>query len=95
MYRFSIGSQEWILRFSPHIEIEPEIKQAIISTILQLGSELQTYSHGESFVIINDYVGIIVFNVEKIPSFILTVSNIVNEENWYIQKKLTLKKYKS
>ncbi|WP_102274827.1 hypothetical protein [Cytobacillus massiliigabonensis] len=94
MYRFSIGGQEWILRFSPHIEIEPEIKQAIVSTILQLGSELQTYSHGESFVIMNDHVGIIVFNVEKIPSFMLTVSNIVSEDNWYIQNNLTLKKYK-
>lgn len=94
MYRFSIGNQEWILRFSPHIEIEPEIKQAIVSTILQLGSDLQTYSHGESFVIMNDYVGIIVFNVERIPSFMLTVSNIVSEENWYIQNNLTLKKYK-
>lgn len=94
MYRFVIGSEEWILRFSPHIEVEAEIKQAIVSTILQLDSELPFYSHGESFIIMNDFLGMIVFHVEKIPSLILTVTAIVDEQNWYIQNKLTIVKYK-
>jgi hypothetical protein len=41
----------------------------------------------------NDQLGIIVFNVEKIPSMILTVANIVTENKWYIQKNLTIKRY--
>ncbi len=94
MYRFSIQNQDWILRFSPNVEIEAEEKQAIISSILQLGSDLPSFSHGDSFIIMNDQLGIIVFNVEKIPSMILTVSNIVPENKWYIQKNLTIKRYK-
>jgi hypothetical protein len=94
MYRFSIENQDWILRFSPNIQIEAEEKQAIISSILQLGSELPFFPHGDSFIIMNDLLGIIVFNVEKIPSMILTVSNIVTENKWYIQKNLTIIPYK-
>ncbi|MGM0975341.1 MAG: hypothetical protein ACQEW2_10070 [Bacillota bacterium] len=93
MYRFSIEDQDWILRFSPNIQIEAEEKQAIISSILQVGKDLPQYSHGESFIIMNYQLGIIVFSVEKIPSMILTVSNIVTEDKWYIQKNLTIKRY--
>lgn len=94
MYRFSIDADDWILRFSPHIQIELSIKQVIVSSIIQLGKELPSFSHGESFIIINDHIGIIVFNVEKIPSLILTVSNIVSKDRWYVQKNLTIKPYK-
>lgn len=94
MYRFSIDSDDWILRFSPHIQIELSIKQVIVSSIIQLGKELPSFSHGESFIIFNDHIGIIVFNVEKVPSLILTVSNIVSKDRWYVQKNLTIKPYK-
>lgn len=93
MYRFSIDADDWILRFSPLIKIESEIKQTIVRFILQLGSELPTFPHGDSFIIINDQIGIVVFNVEKIPSLILTISNIVSKEKWYIQNNSTIKRY--
>ena len=94
MYRFSIDADDWILRFSPHVQIELDIKQIIVSSIIQLGKQLPSFSHGESFIIMNDHIGLIVFNVEKIPSLILTVSNIVSKDNWYIQENLTIKPYR-
>ena len=36
-------------------------------------------------------VGAIVFDVERMPSFILTVSNIIPKENWYAHEN-SLKK---
>ncbi|GKU80935.1 hypothetical protein [Niallia sp. NCCP-28] len=87
MYRFSIGNENWILRFSPNVVLEEEEKESIIKGILQLGKELSTLSHGQSFVIMNEEMGLTVLNVEKIPSFILTVSNRVEKEKWYVQEK--------
>ncbi|WNS73953.1 hypothetical protein RRV45_13600 [Bacillus sp. DTU_2020_1000418_1_SI_GHA_SEK_038] len=94
MYRFSIDKDDWILRFSPHVQIELDIKQIIVSSIVQLGKQLPSFPHGESFIIMNDQIGLIVFNVEKIPSLILTVSNIISKDRWYIQENYTLKPYK-
>ncbi|MFT8322209.1 MAG: hypothetical protein ABF649_15020 [Bacillus sp. (in: firmicutes)] len=93
MYRFSIENENWILRFSPHIVLEEERKQAIVKSILQMGKELPTFSHGKSFVIMNKNIGLIVFHVEKIPSFILTVSTIIEKERWYVQSENKIKKY--
>ncbi|MEH7125215.1 hypothetical protein V7127_18545 [Bacillus sp. JJ1773] len=94
MYRFSIDKDDWILRFSPHVQIELGIKQIIVSSIAHLGKQLPSFPHGESFIIMNDQIGLIVFNVEKIPSLILTVSNIVSKDRWYIQENFTIKPYK-
>ncbi|WP_445493033.1 hypothetical protein [Niallia sp. 03133] len=93
MYRFSIENENWILRFSPNIVLEDERKQAIVKTILQMGKELPTFSHGKSFVIMNKSIGLIVFNVEKIPSFILTVSNIIERDSWFELTENKIKKY--
>jgi len=93
MYRFSIENADWILRFSPNITLEDESRQAIVKSILQLGKELTTFTHGESFVIMNKNIGLIVFMVEKIPSLILTVSNIVERDKWYVQSEKHIKKY--
>ncbi|CAM5595280.1 hypothetical protein SAFG77S_09376 [Streptomyces afghaniensis] len=93
MYRFSMEKENWILRFTPNIVLEEGSKEAIVKSILQLGSVLPSFSHGESFVIMVKKIGLIVFNVEKIPSLILTVSNIIEKENWYIQTDSKIKKY--
>ncbi|MCT2345384.1 hypothetical protein [Niallia taxi] len=93
MYRFSIENANWILLFSPNITLDDESKQAIVRSILQLGKELTTFSHGESFVIMNKNIGLIVFLVEKIPSLILTVANIVERDKWYLQSEKSIKKY--
>ncbi|MEK4652434.1 hypothetical protein [Niallia sp. FSL W8-0954] len=93
MYRFSMEKENWILRFTPNIVLEEDSKEAIVKSILQIGSVLPSFSHGESFVIMVKKIGLIVFNVEKIPSLILTVSNIIEKENWYIQTDSKIKKY--
>ncbi|MGG1674727.1 hypothetical protein ACIFOT_03140 [Neobacillus sp. NRS-1170] len=85
MYRFSIDGDEWILRFSPQITIEAAEKQAVLMSLQQISDKLGNFSHGDAFIMFNRNIGAIVFNVERIPSFILTVSNIISEENWYIQ----------
>jgi hypothetical protein len=85
MYRFSIEGDEWILRFSPQIYIEAEEKQVVLMALLQIGKDLSSYSHGDAFLMFTKNIGAIVFDVERIPSFILTVSNIIPEENWYMQ----------
>jgi len=85
--------ENWILRFTPNIVLEEDSKEAIVKSILQIGSVLPSFSHGESFVIMVKKIGLIVFNVEKIPSLILTVSNIIEKENWYIQTDSKIKKY--
>lgn len=86
MYRFSIDGEEWILRFSPQISIDAEEKKAIFMFLQQIGEKLAKFSHGDAFIMFNKKIGAIVFDVERIPSFILTVSSIVPEENWYIQE---------
>ncbi len=93
MYRFSIEKENWILRFTPNIVLEEDSKEALVKSILQLGSVLPSFSHGVSFVILVKKIGLIVFIVEKIPSLILTVSNIIEKENWYIQTDSKIKKY--
>ncbi|MEY8342190.1 hypothetical protein [Niallia circulans] len=93
MYRFSIEKENWILRFTPNIVLEEDSKEALVKSILQLGSVLPSFSHGKSFVILVKKIGLIVFIVEKIPSLILTVSNIIEKENWYIQTDSKIKKY--
>lgn len=85
MYRFSIEGDEWILRFSPQIYIEAEEKQVVLTALLQIGNDLSSYSHGDAFLMFTKKIGAIVFDIERIPSFILTVSNIIPEENWYRQ----------
>ncbi|QED48359.1 hypothetical protein [Cytobacillus dafuensis] len=93
MFRFSIGADDWILRFSPHIQIDSEIRKIIVSSIIQLGNKLPYFSHWESFIIMDNQIGLIVFNVEKIPSLILTVSNIVSKDKCYIQENLMIRPY--
>ncbi|NRG45065.1 hypothetical protein [Bacillus sp. CRN 9] len=83
MYRFSINHHEWILRFSVNVIIEKQERQRICKAIIQMGKELIHYSHGDSFIILDNEQGIIVFNIETIPSFILTVSNVIPKEDWY------------
>jgi len=94
MYRFSINGEEWILRFSPQVLIEADEKQAILMSLLHIGNDLAEFSHGNAFIMFTKKIGAIVFDVERIPSFILTVSNIIPEENWYIQEKNTFKPLK-
>jgi len=88
MYRFSFGEEEWILRFAPQIAIEEEEKQNILIAMLQIGEEINSYSHGNAFIMFTKKIGAIIFVVETIPSFILTVSNIIPEENWYYQNSI-------
>ncbi|WP_042355330.1 hypothetical protein [Bacillus rubiinfantis] len=86
MYRFSIDQDHWILRFSPKIAIETEERQEIFLSILQMGNRLSRFSHGDSFLMFSKQIGAIIFEVETVPSFILTVSTIISEDNWYQQK---------
>jgi hypothetical protein len=86
MYRFSIEGEEWILRFSPQVIVEADEKQAILMSLLQIGDDLANFPHGNAFIMFAKKIGAIVFDVERIPSFILTVSNIIPKENWYIQE---------
>jgi hypothetical protein len=86
MYRFSIEGDDWILRFSPQVFIDSDDKQTILLALLQMGGDLENYTHGSAFIIFTKKIGAIVFNVERIPSLILTVSNIIPEENWYNQE---------
>jgi hypothetical protein len=88
MYRFSIEGEEWILRFSPQVLIESDEKQAIIMSLLHIGNDLSAFSHNNAFIMFTKKIGAIVFEVERIPSLILTVSNIIPEEYWYLQEEL-------
>ncbi|WP_066313085.1 hypothetical protein [Bacillus sp. FJAT-29814] len=83
MFRFSIDGGEWILRFSPKLAIDEAEKQAILLSLLHIGENLAKFPHGSAFIMFTQKIGAIVFDVERIPSLILTVSNIVAEENWY------------
>jgi hypothetical protein len=85
MFRFSIEGEEWIFRFSPHVMIDDNEKHPILRSLLHIGKDLATFSHGDGFIMFTKEIGAIVFEVERIPSLILTVSNIVPEEHWYIQ----------
>ncbi|AYA76770.1 MULTISPECIES: hypothetical protein [Robertmurraya] len=86
MYRFSIDKEDWILRFSPNIQVPKDVQLTIVNWIIQLGNLLPSYAHGQSFLIKSEEEGIIVFNVEKVPSLILTVSNIIPKEKCFHQK---------
>ncbi|XJZ25905.1 hypothetical protein ACF5W4_10870 [Bacillota bacterium Lsc_1132] len=94
MYRFSIKGEEWILRFSPQTSVGAEEKQEILTSLLHIEMDLLSYFHGETFMMLDKKFGAIVFIVERIPSFILTVSTIIPVERWYIQDP-TLKLFKS
>ncbi|EIJ78593.1 hypothetical protein PB1_13584 [Bacillus methanolicus PB1] len=94
MYRFSIGNEDWIVNFSPHIMIETEEREAIVNSLLKMGAVLQSFSHGDSFLIFNKQLEVAVFRVEKIPSLILTIVTIVSNDKWYIQKNGTIRSYK-
>jgi hypothetical protein len=83
LFRFSIDGGEWILRFSPKVPIEDAEKHAILLSLLHIGEDLSKFPHGSAFIMFAPKIGAIVFDVERIPSLILTVSNIVPEENWY------------
>jgi len=85
MYRFSVEGDEWILRFSPQVLIENDEKQAIVMSLLHISDDLALFSHGDAFIMFTKQIGAIVFDVERIPSLILTVSNIIPEENWYFE----------
>ena len=91
MYRFSIEGDEWILRFSPQVYIDSDEKQAIVFALLHMGVNLDNYPHGSAFIIFAKKIGAIVFNVERIPSLILTVSNIIPEDNWFSQDLPSIK----
>ncbi|MDP4083516.1 MAG: hypothetical protein Q8934_02765 [Bacillota bacterium] len=84
MYRFSIDGENWILRFSPQIILDDDNKQAILQSLLHIGDELANITHGNAFMMLDQNIGAIIFDVERIPSFILTVSNIIPNERWYI-----------
>ncbi|WP_077213721.1 hypothetical protein [Bacillus dakarensis] len=93
MFRFLIDQDEWILRFSTHVEVEDDDKQAIVEAIAQLDKTLLSFSHGESFIIFHESIGIIVFYIEKVPSLILSVISIVPKDKWYIQKNKSIQPY--
>ncbi len=88
MFRFTIEGVEWILRFSPQVSIEDAEKQAIFMSLQQIGTRLTKFSHGSAFILFTKNFGAIIFEIERIPSFIITVSNIISEENWYNKESL-------
>ncbi|MHC0035726.1 hypothetical protein ACX9YW_02305 [Pseudoneobacillus sp. C159] len=90
MYRFSINGESWILRFSPHINLEQSERNEIVHLLIQLGKDLRKIPHGSAFSIFTEKMGLFIFDVERIPSLILTISNIVSKENWYVQKNSKL-----
>lgn len=85
MYRFTIEGEEWILRFSPRIAVDAEEKSLIYRSLLDIGSDLSSFSHGHAFMMMNKTVGAIVFEIERIPSLIVTISTIIPVERWYIR----------
>jgi hypothetical protein len=93
MYRFSIDGREWILRFSQHLEIEEKEKESIIQSVINW-PRLKGFSHGDSFLLCDKEMGIIVFNIETVPSFILTVSTIVPKEKWFSKNGALINPYK-
>ncbi|MGZ4160085.1 MAG: hypothetical protein ACXVNF_04690 [Neobacillus sp.] len=93
MYRFSIKGEEWILRFTPQLLLVNDEKQEILLSLINIANELSAFSHGDALLMFTQKGEAIVIDVERIPSFILTVSNIIPEENWYNQNA-TLKPLK-
>ncbi|MGM0899827.1 MAG: hypothetical protein ACQEXB_01730 [Bacillota bacterium] len=92
MYRFSIDGRDWILRFSQHLEIEEKERESIIHSVIK-GPKLKGFSHGDSFLLFDKEMGVIVFNIEKVPSSILTVSTIVPKEKWFIKNESSIDPY--
>ncbi len=95
MYRFSMDGQQWILRFSQHLEIEDEEKESIIRSVIIGGAKLKGFSHGDSFLLYDKVMGVIIFRIEKVPSCILTVSTIVPKEKWYIKNDSSIDPYRA
>ena len=93
MYRFSIGDENWIIIFSPHLSLEAKEKEDIIKSIALMGSQWAAFSHGESFVIFHQLIGAIVIRIEKVPSLILTVSAVVSRDRWYINDQNTIEPF--
>jgi hypothetical protein len=93
MYRFSIDGSNWILRFSPNLEMEDDEKEEIIQSMVHLGPKLRGFSHGDSFLVFDKESGGIVFMVEKVPSLIVTVMTVVPEEQWFVKKSLQIEPY--
>ncbi|WP_071459907.1 hypothetical protein [Bacillus massilinigeriensis] len=85
MYRFSSEKENWIVRFSPQLQVEDLEKDMIVRTLLLLKDKILSYSHGDSFIIKDQGNGIVVFQVERIPSFIITVTAIVPQDKWFVQ----------
>ncbi|MDZ5473173.1 hypothetical protein SM124_15755 [Bacillus sp. 31A1R] len=94
MYRFSIDKEDWILRFSPNVHIEKDVKQAIVSSIIHMGKDLSTFPHGESFLLFTESLGVIIFNIERVPSLILKLVTVVPKDQWYKQNGSIIEKYK-
>jgi hypothetical protein len=93
MYRFSVDGETWILRFSPHIYLEQDERREIVGLLIQLGKDLSSFSHGSAFCIFTEKMGLLVLDVQRIPSLILTISNAVVKDHWYIQKDSQIKPY--
>lgn len=93
MYRFSIDSGDWIFKFSPHLQVEKQEREAILKSLLKIGSSINHFSHGDSFVIFMKDHGMVVFRVEKIPSLIVTVSTIITKDKWFVQKGASVQKF--
>lgn len=93
MYRFSIDQEDWILRFSPTVDVPKEVQLMIVNWIIQLGNLLPSYPHGESFLIKSKEEGMVVFHVERVPSLILTVLTIVPVDKWFIQEEKLIHKW--
>jgi hypothetical protein len=93
MYQFSVDGETWRLRFSPHIFLEQNERHEIVGLLIQLGKDLSSFSHGSAFCLFSEKMGLLVFDVERIPSLILTISNVVMKENWYVEKDLKIIPY--
>jgi hypothetical protein len=95
MYRFSLGEENWIIIFSPHLSLDSQEKEAVIRSIAMMGPEWAGFPHGESFVIFHDLIGAVVIRIEKVPSLILTVSAVVAKDRWYIKDELRIEPYEN
>ncbi len=93
MYRLAFEEEEWIVRFSPHLSIDHEEREKIVSPLLNFDKILSSFKHGDSFIIMNDDVGMIVCRVEKIPSFILIISSVIPKQNWFVQQDQSINKF--
>ncbi|MBM4762055.1 hypothetical protein [Bacillus sp. B15-48] len=93
MYRFSIASNDWVLRFTANLELDDDERETIIQSMMYIGPKLGGFSHGDSFIIFDENMGVIVFLVEKIPAFILTVLTVVSEDAWFVKRNSTIDPY--